>query len=188
MRVLATRVDKAQSKGDSTGMEKLPTKDAVIAAAREVILVAMTREGVIGAGNRIPWHLPEELRLFRQLTLGGTVIMGRKTFASLGRPLAQRRNIVISTTLAETPGIILCRDFPSAVATAEAGEGKIFYIGGRAIYQLALARAELLRISWIPGNPAGDCYFPDFDRSPWRLAAVEDFGTFVHECYLRERG
>jgi dihydrofolate reductase len=79
----------------------------------------MTREGVIGAGNRIPWHLPEELRLFRQLTLGGTVIMGRKTFASLGRPLAQRRNIVISTTLAETPGIILCRDFPSAVATAD---------------------------------------------------------------------
>jgi len=169
-------------------MKKSSAQEAAIVAAREVILVAMTREGVIGAGNRIPWHLPEELRLFRSLTLGGTVIMGRQTFASLGQPLAQRRNIVVSTTLAETPGITLCRDFPSAVATAGEGKGKIFYLGGRAIYRLALARAELLRISWIPGNPAGDCYFPDFDRRHWRLAAVEDFGTFVHECYLREHG
>lgn len=169
-------------------MKKLLAKDPGIDSAREVILVAMTRDGVIGADNRIPWHLPEELRLFRRLTLDGTVVMGRRTFASLGRPLAQRRNIVVSTTLAETPGIILCRDFPSAVAIARQGEGKIFYIGGREIYQLALARAELLRISWIPGNPAGDCYFPDFDRKRWRLTAVEDFGDFVHECYLREHG
>ena len=172
-------------KGDATGMKIVPETTGALDLAREIILVAMTREGLIGAGNRIPWKVPQELKLFRRLTLGGTVVMGRKTFESLGRPLDQRRNIVVSTTLSETPGITLCRDFPSAVAAAAQIGGKVYYIGGREIYRLALERAELLRISWISGSYAGDRYFPDFDRNRWRLATSKDYVVFVHECHLR---
>lgn len=157
-----------------------------INASREIILVAMTRERLIGAGDRIPWNLPQELQFFRQLTLGGTVVMGRRTFESLGRPLDERRNIVVSATLAPRPGITVCHDFGAAVAAALAAGGKVFYIGGHGIYQQALARAQLLRISWIPGAHSGDRYFPEFDRNGWCLAASENHGDFVHECFLRQ--
>lgn len=175
-------------KGDSCGMKLGTESNGAIASARGIILVAMTRDGLIGTGDHIPWHMPTELQLFRAITLGGTVVMGRNTFMSLGRPLAQRSNIVISTTLpTTTPGIRVCRDFPAAVAAAEAAGGKVFYIGGREIYRLALERVELMRISWIPGVYAGEHYFPEFDRRSWRLAASTDHGDFVHECFLRQR-
>jgi len=165
-------------------MNRLLKTEAGVDACREIVLVAMTRERLIGAGSHIPWSLPQELRLFRQLTLGGTVVMGRNTFESLGRPLEQRHNIVVSTTLKERPGITVCRDFPAAVVAAESHGGKVFYIGGREIFRLALQRAELLRVSWIPGNYTGDCYFPEFDRKQWCLAEAKDYGDFVHECFL----
>jgi dihydrofolate reductase len=167
-------------------MEKRTEREAAVEAAREIIIVAMTRTGLIGADNRIPWKIPTELQLFRRLTLGSTVIMGRKTLESLGRPLPERRNIVVSTTLPERPGITVCRDFSTAVTTALAAEGKVFYIGGPRIYAQALARAQLLHISWVPGTYTGDRYFPTFDRCNWCLVAAEDHGAFVHETFLRQ--
>lgn len=155
--------------------------------ARENIIVAMTDAGVIGTPTGLPWQLPEELRLFRSLTWGGTLVMGRRTYQSIGRPLPGRRMLVVSTTLTAQEGVTLCRDFASAVAEALRHPAPVFYAGGRSIYQQALPRAEALLISWIRGDHAGTVRFPAWDREPWEKIGCEAFPDFVF-CHYRRRG
>lgn len=146
----------------------------------------MTREQVIGVDGHLPWHCAEELQLFRTLTLGNTVVMGRRTFASLGRPLAGRRNLVVSTTLAPQPGIELCTSFDEAVAQALATPELVYYIGGAQLYSAALRRVGSLRISWMKQNYAGTLYFPTIDFADWELVGETDYAEFVH-CEYRRR-
>lgn len=151
----------------------------------KTIIVAMTEQGLIGAAGHIPWHIPEELRLFRELTSGHTLIMGRRTFASIGRPLPDRRTIVVSHRLPFTPGIEICGDLPSALQLAESGPGKIFFAGGVGIYRAALPLADQLSISWIRGAYTGDTYFPSFPANEWRVISERDHGLFRHVLYRR---
>ena len=104
-----------------------------------IILVAMTDDRIIGRQGELPWDIPEDLALFRRLTVGHTLVMGRKTFESIGRPLPQRTNIVISRSMPPMEGVIVCPDFSSAVERACQGGGKVYFIGGREIYRQALA-------------------------------------------------
>ncbi len=152
----------------------------------KIVLVAMTEKRVIGRGNTIPWHLPLELDLFRRLTVGNTVVMGRRTFEAIGRPLPQRRNLVVSRTLPAARGIEACRSLQEALARGKGAE-KLFFIGGRDIYAEALLIADLLRISWIFGDYAGDVCFPPVSLSEWEIIESADYPQFRHILYRRKQ-
>jgi dihydrofolate reductase len=152
-----------------------------------IIIAAMTRQWVIGDRGRLPWHLPEELQLFRQLTLGHCVVMGRGTFETIGRPLPGRHNIVLSSALAPRPDLRVCRSFPEALSAAGASGQKVFFIGGAEIYRLALPIAGTLHVSWVRASRTGDTVFPWFDGRSWRVVNAKDYGAFRHVEY-RHRG
>lgn len=135
---------------------------------RLTLIAAVARNGVIGNDNALPWRLPEDLKRFKELTLGHPIIMGRKTWASLGRPLPGRRNIVISRDPDfKAPGGIVVASLAAALAAcADASEA--FVIGGAEIYALALPEAQCLRLTEIDRDFPGDTHFPGFDPAAWR--------------------
>ncbi|HXV20739.1 MAG TPA: dihydrofolate reductase [Desulfuromonadales bacterium] len=149
------------------------------------IVVAMTRQRVIGRKGRLPWHIPEDLRLFRELTTGQTVIMGRETFASIGHPLPERRNIVVTRTLREIAGAEVCQSFSEALKKRTADGKKIFVIGGRTIYRHALPVADAMVVSWIREDYAGDTFFPEADLEAWSVEKVEEHVAFTRVWYKK---
>lgn len=153
---------------------------------KKIIIVAMTRGRVIGRGGQMPWHLSEDLKLFKAATFGNTVVMGRKTFQSIGRPLPNRNNIVISRTMAAAPGITVCPAFEDAVRAAEGSGRDVFFIGGAAVYQRALALADELRVSWVAADHDGDTLFPAYDESQWQEASRREHPGFTHVVYQRK--
>lgn len=157
-------------------------------APQLTIVVAMTAERVIGRSGRLPWHLPEELRLFRELTWGGTVIMGRGTFASLPAPLPGRNNLVVSTTLSSAPGICIVPNLPAALTEAAVRQRPTFVIGGAHLYRQALPLAAELRISWIETAHLGDTYFPPVFARDWSLANQRAYTGFCHAHYHKRKG
>jgi dihydrofolate reductase len=149
------------------------------------IVVAMTRERVIGRKGRLLWHIPEDLKLFRELTTGQTVVMGRETFASIGRPLPERRNIVVTRTLPAIAGVEVCRTFAEALNRCAADGKVIFVIGGRALYRQALAIADTMVVSWIREDYAGDTFFPESDPETWSVENVEEHAAFTRVWYKK---
>lgn len=124
------------------------------------IIVAMSRNRVIGRGGSIPWQVPADLARFRRLTVGHSLIMGRKTFESIGRPLAERNNIVVSRQPGYSPpGVLLAASFEEALQLAGSG-GEVFVCGGEAIYSLALPVAARIYLTRIDLEVAGDRHFP----------------------------
>ena len=156
------------------------------------IIVAMTRDFVIGSGGSLPWHLPEELQLFKSLTMGCTVIMGRKTYETIGRPLQGRHNIVLRHNIAlsqnqeETPGVQICGSFITGLTAAARIGDPIFIIGGEDVYRKALPIAAELHISWVKRDFKGDRFFPPLDFSEWSTCSEEDYPDF-HYIYYRRR-
>lgn len=143
-----------------------------------VLIVAMGRNGVIGRDNALPWHIPADLRRFKRLTVGKPVIMGRKTFESIGKPLPGRHNIVLSRDPAWTaPGVSPAANLAEAVAAAgldpRARAEGIFVIGGASVYAEALPSATRLEITEVDLAPEGDTLFPAFDRRRWRETGRE---------------
>jgi len=151
----------------------------------EIIVAAVARNGVIGAQGSIPWHSPEELRLFRAITLGGTVIMGRRTYLSIGHPLAGRRNIIVSTTLRQEAGMTVVPSFAAAVTAALAALAPIYYCGGAQIYAQALERADAIYLSRMDAETKGDVFFPVIDLRIWEVVREERYADFVHLHYRR---
>ena len=138
------------------------------AAPRVYLVAAVAANGVIGANGRLPWHLPEDLRHFKSLTLGHPVIMGRRTWESLGRALPGRENIVVTRAPGyEAPGASVAASLDAALALC-AGEPTAFVIGGGELYAEALAVADGLVLTEIQRDYPGDARFPDYDRSAWR--------------------
>lgn len=158
---------------------------ATVQKPEEIIVVAVARNGVIGAHGAIPWHCAEDLRLFRAITLGGTVIMGRSTYLSIGHPLDGRWNIVVSSTLQEQPGITVAPSFDAAVAIALAALAPIYYCGGRQIYARALERADAIYLSRMDEAAEGDVYFPDIDLQTWQVEKEIRYAGFLHIHYRR---
>ena len=159
-----------------------------------ILVAALARGGIIGRGNGLPWRLPEDLRRFKQLTTGHGVVMGRRTWESLGRPLPARTNIVLS----RDPGWSAAGAWPAADLDAAVGIAAyahpglpVMVIGGALIYALALPRAQQLRLTEIELDvPDGDAVFPPFDRTEWREAsrtagAAADGTRFAFVDYLR---
>lgn len=138
------------------------------AAPRVYLVAAVAANGVIGANGGLPWHLPEDLRHFKSLTLGHPVIMGRRTWESLGRALPGRENIVVTRAPGyEAPGACVAASLDAALALC-AGEPTAFVIGGGELYAEALAMADGLVLTEIQRDFPGDARFPDYDRSAWR--------------------
>lgn len=157
------------------------------------LIAAVARNGVIGVDNRLPWRLPEDMKRFRALTTGHSVIMGRRTWESIGKPLARRQNIVV--TRAARPsgqGIEFARSLDDALARARL-PGPVFVIGGEALYREALPRAKLLYLTEIQRDFDGDARFPAFDRSQWRELsrtthrALDASGGFAYHFAAYER-
>ncbi len=150
------------------------------------IIVAMTRGRVIGSGGGIPWHLPADLQLFKSLTTGGTLIMGRKTHESIGRPLPRRHNIVLSRSWKELPGVQLCTSFRTALDEAMQRQRPVFIIGGAELYRKALPIAQELHISWVEKDFTGDTHFPPLELSDWLCCEEKDFPGFHYARYRRK--
>ncbi len=136
------------------------------------LIAAVARNRVIGRGNALPWHLPEDLKRFRQLTLGHPVVMGRRTYESIGRPLPGRDNIVVTRNAGlAIAGVRTAASLPAALDIA--GERTAFVIGGAEIYQLAFPLADRLYLTEVDADVEGDAFFPEFDRDRWRETARE---------------
>jgi dihydrofolate reductase len=150
------------------------------------IIVAMTKDRVIGSGKDLPWHLPEDLQLFKSLTMGGTIIMGRKTHAAIGRPLPGRHNIVLSRSQEELPGVEFCKSFVAGLTSAAQFGRPVFVIGGAELYQRALPIASELHISWVNGTVSGDVYFPEFDLADWSIYEEKGHQGFHYRHYKRK--
>ncbi|WP_047449210.1 dihydrofolate reductase [Alistipes sp. ZOR0009] len=139
------------------------------------LVVAMAGNNAIGKDNQLLWHISEDLQFFKKLTLGGTVIMGRKTYESIGRPLPKRRNIVITRTegyLAD--GAEIVHSLEEALSIAESDE-KVFIIGGGEIYRQAISFADMLYITKVDRTYDADTFFPDIEYSQWKEVDRVDF-------------
>lgn len=135
------------------------------------IVVAMGSNGVIGVAGAMPWHLPEDLAHFKRVTLGHPMIMGRKTYESIGRPLPGRTTIVVTRQPDwSAEGVLTAADFDGALAVASALDGEVFVVGGAQIYAEALGRGvvDQMIVTHIDSAPAGDTYFPDLEWSEWK--------------------
>ncbi len=143
-----------------------------------VLVVARARNGVIGVDGRLPWHLPADLRRFKALTVGKPVIMGRKTFESIGKPLPGRHNIVLTGTADwHAEGVTVASNLAEAIAAAgldpRARASEIMVIGGARVYAEALPSATRLELTEVDAAPAGDTHFPPLDPARWRETARE---------------
>lgn len=150
---------------------------------RLAVIVAAAENGVIGRNNALPWHLPEDLRYFKRVTMGKPIVMGRKTFESIGRPLPGRTNIVISRNEHyRAEGVRVVSSLDDALDLAEDialidGVDELMVIGGAAIYAEALPRAELLYLTQVHAEVEGDTYLPAIDLEQWREVDRESFSA-----------
>ena len=132
------------------------------------LIVARARNGAIGMANAMPWHLPADLAHFKRTTLGRPVIMGRRTWESIGRALPGRRNIVVSRTPGlRAPGAEVVGSREEAWQVAD-GADEAFVIGGAQLYAEALARADRIYLTDVAGEVEGDTFFPQLDARQWR--------------------
>ena len=137
------------------------------------IIVAIARNGVIGGDNRLLWHISEDLRRFKALTTGHPVVMGRKTWESLGRPLPGRTNVVLTRQPDFAPeGAVVVHSLEEAVRMFPPQE-EVFIIGGGELYAQALPLADRLYITTVEADYEGDVRFPKWDRSQWQLTSRE---------------
>jgi len=137
-------------------------------------VVAVAENGVIGRDNQLIWHLPADLRHFKELTLGHPIIMGRRTFESIGRPLPKRTNIVVTRHLAwEAEGCTVAYSVPTALELAQQTDEHVFIIGGAEIYRQALAAADTIHLTEVHHSFEGDVFFPEINHSEWRETTRE---------------
>ena len=136
------------------------------------LIVATTRNGVIGKDNQMPWHLPADLAWFRRNTMGNPVIMGRKTFESIGRPLPQRINIVLSRHPYFHEGAVWKDSLESAVDFVKDFD-EIMLIGGGELFKAYLSQADKLYLTQIQADIEGDTYFPALNRDEWDIVSEQ---------------
>lgn len=149
----------------------------------------MTNNRVIGKDNSLIWHIPEDLKNFKELTSNNTVIMGRKTWESIPekfRPLPNRNNIVISRNLSSIEGAEVCSSVANALEKAKSYEKEVFVIGGSSIYEQTLHLASKIYLSYIRKEYDGDTYFPRFNEDDWEITETKDFAEFKFVVYEKK--
>lgn len=154
------------------------------------LVVAVAKNGVIGRGGGLAWKISEDLKRFKEITTGHPIIMGRKTFDSIGKPLPNRINIVVSRTMNEREGVIVARTVEQAIKAAsdggrELGVDEIFVIGGADLYEKTLPLADRLYLTEVDAAVEGDVRFPRFDPAAWRRRSTgraEKSGRNEYAC------
>lgn len=140
------------------------------------IIAAISENRAIGKDNKLLWHIPEDMKRFRTLTRGHPIIMGRKTFESIGKPLPGRANIIVTRdSVYERQGCLVVHSLADAIKLAQKQEGnsEIFVIGGGEIYRQAMPMADKLYLTIVKGNFDADTYFPDYSRFSQEIARTE---------------
>jgi len=147
------------------------------------LIAAMTPDRVIGRNNQLPWHMPADLQHFKNLTSHKTILMGRKTYQSIGRPLPNRRNIIITRdTNFAAPGCEIFHSIDEAL-TALKDEAEVCIIGGSEIYLQTLARADFLYLTFIHATIDGDTYFPEWNKNEWQEISREEHSSDERNPY-----
>lgn len=142
------------------------------------IIAAMGKNRVIGKNNALPWNLPEDLEHFKKLTLGKPVIMGQRTFESIGKPLAERKNIILTKDNNFQPlGCIAVRSIGDALTVADDAK-EVMIAGGASVYSQFLPLADRMYLTLIKGEFEGDAFFPEFDWSDWREIERENHDKY----------
>jgi dihydrofolate reductase len=159
------------------------------------VMAAVARNGVIGRDGTLPWHLPEDMRRFRATTMGHVLVMGRRTYESIGRALPGRTTVVVTRQEGYPPaggrpaGLLVAGSVPAALELAAtlAGSsgGEVFVQGGAQIYAEALPVADVLQITWVDADPQGDTLFPDVDWTKWTETGRETFPGGAWSTYHR---
>ena len=162
------------------------------------LIVAVADSGVIGRDNGLPWHLPEDLKRFKRLTMGKPLVMGRRTFESIGKPLPGRTNIVLTKDLGlVVPGGVLANSMDAAMGFARQdairrGVDEIMIIGGGDVFERMLPKADRLELTHVHASPEGDAFFPRLEPSDWRevkrvsySAGPDDDAAFDVATYVR---
>jgi len=157
------------------GKEASHTSHLTPHARRISLIVAMARNRVIGANNKIPWHLPNELRLFKSLTMGHHIVMGRRTYESIDRLLPGRTTVIVTRQRDYgVPGAIVAHSIEDALDACK-GDSEIFVIGGADLFRETLPMADRLHLTVVDAEPDGDTFMPEVDMSAWRETATQSF-------------
>ena len=139
------------------------------------LIVAMAKNRVIGIDGKIPWHLPNELQLFKRVTMGHHIVMGRKTFESIGRLLPGRTTVIVTRQQDyAVPGAVVAHSLDEALVRC-AGDNEIFVIGGGELYRAAMPLADRIYLTVVDAEPSGDTQMPEFDAAQWKLVSTEQF-------------
>jgi dihydrofolate reductase len=155
------------------------------------IVAAVARNGVIGADGGLPWHLPDELRLFKETTLGHVLVMGRRTYESIGRPLPGRTTVVVTRRRDWSPGaaeVVVAHGIDEALERASAIDDEVFVVGGGELYAATVPRADRLLLTLVDQEPAGDTTFPDVDLGAWRETTRVAGAGWERVTYERDPG
>ena len=139
------------------------------------MVVALARNRVIGADGKIPWHLPNELQLFKSVTMGHHIIMGRKTYESIGRLLPGRTTVIVTRQKDYSiSGAKIAHTLEQAITLCN-GDSEIFVIGGGELYRAAMPMADRLYLTVVDAEPAGDTQMPEFNATEWRLQSTKQY-------------
>lgn len=143
----------------------------------------MAKNRVIGNKGRIPWHLPNELQLFKRVTMGHHIVMGRKTYESIGRLLPGRTTVIVTRQADyRVPGAIVVHSIADAIEACGADD-EIFVIGGGELYREVLPRADRIYLTIVEAEPAGDTHMPEIDSNAWREVSAESFPADARHRY-----
>ena len=132
------------------------------------LIAAMDNNRLIGKDNGLPWYLPVDLQHFKSVTMSKPILMGRKTYDSIGRPLPGRRNIVLTRSDAEIEGVTTVHSIDEAISVANDVE-EVMVIGGSSIYEMVLPKVQRMYLSFVDGEFDGDAWFPEFDEDEWEI-------------------
>lgn len=146
------------------------------------IIAAMDNNRLIGSENGLPWHLPADFKHFKAVTLGKPVVMGRKTFESIGRPLPGRKNIVVSRSGFQADGVVTVASIEAALAEVSDVE-EVMIIGGANFYQQMISKAQRMYLTHVDADCKGDAWFPEFDQSEWEEVGAQFIEADEHNNY-----
>jgi dihydrofolate reductase len=153
------------------------------------LLAAVARNGVIGVGGGLPWQLPDELALFKELTLGHVLVMGRKTYESIGKPLPGRTTVVVTRQRDWDPGtagVLRAGSVPEALRVAGEIDDEVFVVGGAQVFEATLREADRLAVTFVDAEPEGDTRFPEVDWAAWREVARRAGDGWEHVTFERK--